>query len=427
MKKLLILTVLTAVHLHFGAPARAADDYTVHEWGTFTSVQGADGVQLAWNPLTVSELPKFVYSRKNPGKDMPNGLVSYLGSKDMLRTLQRMETPVIYFYSDREQIVDVTVRFPQGSVTEWYPQITAEARGSSNVMSGLRTIRWDQVKLHPRQRGGALETLLPKDPSGSHYYAAREAESDFLQISPGPAGQGTETEQFLFYRGVGDFQAPLRVTQTGADASSVRLENTGTEELRHLFVSTVKGTQAKFIFVPELAPGGSRVVKLAPGQGLTALSDVRAQLAAELRTALGTEGLFPAEAKAMVDTWDDSWFAEPGVRVLYTLPRAWTDRTLPLTLNPRPRDVVRVMVGRAELITPSMEWELMKQITRYSDGNSAVRAQAITDTRNLGLGRFLEPAAHRLESHVPVPELAVAARALIGEASKPSGKGLAAK
>jgi hypothetical protein len=69
----------------------------------------------------------------------------------------------------------------------------------------------------------------------------------------------------------------------------------------------------------------------------------------------------------------------------------------------------------------------MKQITRYSDGNSAVRAQAVTDTRKLGLGRFLEPAAHRLESYVPVTELAVAARALIGEASKPSGKGLAAK
>ena len=33
-----------------------------------------------------------------------------------------METPVIYFYSDREQTVNVRVRFPHGLITEWYPQ-----------------------------------------------------------------------------------------------------------------------------------------------------------------------------------------------------------------------------------------------------------------------------------------------------------------
>ena len=71
----------------------------------------------------------------------------------------------------------------------------------------------------------------------------------------------------------------------------------------------------------------------------------------------------------MVRTWDDSWFSEPGVRVLYTLPRAWTDRILPLTLEPKPRELARVMVGRAELITPPMEWELLKQVVRFADGD----------------------------------------------------------
>ena len=32
-----------------------------------------------------------------------------------------METPVLYFYSDKEQRATVRVDFPQGWITEWYP------------------------------------------------------------------------------------------------------------------------------------------------------------------------------------------------------------------------------------------------------------------------------------------------------------------
>jgi hypothetical protein len=102
-------------------PLRAAGqdrDYVAHEWGTFTSVQGADGVQMEWNPLTVSELPPFVYElNRVRGKNAPTLLLAKTG----LICRQRMETPVIYFYSDRERTLDVAVDFPQGTITEWYP------------------------------------------------------------------------------------------------------------------------------------------------------------------------------------------------------------------------------------------------------------------------------------------------------------------
>src|SRR5882672_4910339 len=79
-----------------------------HEWGTFTSVQGADGVALEWKPLETSKLPKFVYNWKNPGLGRVGKMGTSLSSltKESMSTLQRMETPVIYFYSDREQTVD---------------------------------------------------------------------------------------------------------------------------------------------------------------------------------------------------------------------------------------------------------------------------------------------------------------------------------
>ena len=71
----------------------------------------------------------------------------------------------------------------------------------------------------------------------------------------------------------------------------------------------------------------------------------------------------------MVKTWDDSWFAEQGTRVLYTLPQQWTDGVLPLAITPAPKEVRRVFVGRAELITPAMEWALLREVVLRDDAS----------------------------------------------------------
>jgi len=196
---------------------------------------------------------------------------------------------------------------------------------------------------------------MPQDPSGSHYYAARETEADFLQVATtGKKSKATktETEKFLFYRGVAQFQAPLTVIQLGENGEKVELKNNGAEELRHLFVYQVADGRAKVAFVAELAPGATRAVALAR-RSAEPLSDTRSRLTTELVQALTSEGLFRPEAEAMFKTWEDSWLTEPGLRVLYTLPRAWTERTLPLRIEPEPQDITRVMVGRIELITPN--------------------------------------------------------------------------
>jgi hypothetical protein len=87
--------------------------------------------------------------------------------------------------------------------------------------------------------------------------------------------------------------------------------------------------------------------------------------------------------------------------VLYVLPRPWTDRVLPLTLTPAPRELVRVMVGRAELISPACEQSLATQVERFGRGDEIARRQAVTDARALGLGRFMEAALRRLIQQQP--------------------------
>src|SRR6266850_1715555 len=108
--------------------AKSGGTYTAHEWGTFTSVQAGDGVLLDWRPLESSRLPRFVYDWKKPGLNRQGTSLLAFGKGAML-TLQRMETPVIYFYADKEQTVDVTVDFPTGKKKERYPQ--AEQLGPS--------------------------------------------------------------------------------------------------------------------------------------------------------------------------------------------------------------------------------------------------------------------------------------------------------
>src|SRR5438876_8995511 len=82
--------------------------FVAHEWGTFTSVQGGDGVLLDWRPLETSRLPKFVYDWKHPGLKRQSAGGGAPFTKTVLMTLQRMETPVIYFYAEEKQSVDVT-------------------------------------------------------------------------------------------------------------------------------------------------------------------------------------------------------------------------------------------------------------------------------------------------------------------------------
>ena len=99
--------------------AAQSGDLVVHEWGTFTSIAGPDGQAVQWRPLTgPSDLPCLVTLHNPTSINIPpQGLPG-------LKATVRMETPVLYFYSTSEQTVRASVTFPQGLISEWYPQAT---------------------------------------------------------------------------------------------------------------------------------------------------------------------------------------------------------------------------------------------------------------------------------------------------------------
>jgi hypothetical protein len=416
---------LVAVTLFIAPQAVSAatdDPFVVHEWGTFTTVQGADGEQIWWRPPASVDLPDFVYRAAVGGDDRP---VTF-SPKD-LSALARMETPVIYFYSQRERVADVRVLFRGGNLTEWYPQATrvaAHSKQGERVAQATVytmpsrdtrqfTIEWNGVKILARDtREMALDKLIrSKAGTGDHYFIARETDANFLRIAAPQARSRVEHERDLFYRGLGYFQAPLAIGMD-ADERALSLNAREIERIQGAFLVSIRKGMMRYQQLEGAIATAATVID--PNtQPFGALEDVRKVAMQDMARALVDAGLYEKEARAMVNTWQDQWFAEEGTRVLYLLPRAWTDRTLELQVSPQPDQVVRVMVGRAELITPSVARELKQQILTYSTGDAKAKSRAVDNVRALGLGRFLYAATDSLRSDAQDRAFAIATGELL--------------
>jgi hypothetical protein len=308
-------------------PAKAhdtADGLKVHEWGTFTSIAGTDGRAAEWQPFGGrDDLPCFVNRIKNDEL-----------AKSRLSGTVRMETPVLYFYAPRELTVAAEVRFPQGVITEWYPQakLSPVSRDPKDGSIALRdgVIAWHRVTVSP---GTAPE--FPANPGASHYDAARAVEAAPLRV-------GEDQERFLFYRGVGRFALPLSALLT--ENGDLEVQNLGGTQLGGIILFEKRGD--KIGFRMRTALKAEEKVVIAP----PSLDGEAALLRAEIEQLLVDQGLYPAEARAMVETWRDSWLEE-GTRLLYIVPRETIDAVLPLSIDPAPAELARVFMGRMELIT----------------------------------------------------------------------------
>ena len=350
----LLLSVCVAYGLVTGKHAPDAP-LSVHEWGTFTSIAGKDGAAIEWRPLDGSaDLPKFVEHLANT--DFKGGL----------RGTIRMETPVLYFYSPNETSVSVHASFSKGLITEWYPHAFVPAIDPRRdyCLEQKRTegaITWTNVSVEP----GTAPDFPADGLSDDRYYAARATSADPISIE---TPSGPQRERFLFYRGVTSIQPPLAAT-AGAD-NSIRLDYHFSDPIPATIVFERRNSKLGYRV---LGPLSDETTVAAPS-----LEGSADSLFSTLEGVLISQGLFPDEAHAMLETWKDSWFDE-GSRVLYVVPRRFVDSVLPLSIQPSSAQLTRVFVGRLELITPATQ-------------RAVEAAFASNDQTTLArYGRFLEP------------------------------------
>ncbi len=346
--KAIVLSFASAALLAAFASTGTSDPtpVIVHEWGTFTSIAGADGTEVEWLPQAgPTDLPCFVEGNRFNGKVNLSGTV-------------RMETPVLYFYAARNTTVNVTVRFPQGIITEWFPP-AAITPGNGPVLPGSgNTIAWRNVKVSP----GVAEDF-PVEDRASHYYAARRTGAAALQA-------GSDKEKFLFYRGVGRFALPIAAIVDVDGKVAVR--NPRDQPIGDIILFDNHG--GRIVYEVRRALGGQVIVD-------PPVADQEPTL--ELEKMLLANGLYADEAAAMIETWRDSWFEE-GTRLFYLVPRPAIDTILPLEIDPKPAGVARVFVGRMELVTPATEKEI----------KDALLANHVATLR--AHGRFLQAIGRRI-------------------------------
>jgi hypothetical protein len=380
----------------------------VHEWGTFTMLSSSNGQPTRWyQPYSdLAELPRF--ARRN---------ISRL--KEGAATV-RMETPVLYFYPEKEMDISVSVSFAYGKISERFPaslpnpalleslaqtppfaiSLAADTQAVTDAQAILHDgAYWSGKLLPPDHSDAQLIPAVPTSHRGDNYAAARHVPEAWIFRSHTPVIK-TENqpdihpvEKFIFYRGLGESRPLVRASMS--DSTTFHFTNDSEAESSFQIALQVTGDRATYIKMPSV-PRIDK--KLSPEKQITSVSaqlpketislaQADKELSALFLAELTARGLTDAEAKAMIATWNHTWFAEPGTRVFTIVDRAWLDQVLPLEIKPTPKNIERVFVARLEIVSPSTETQLCDLLlTKSISDDHAAQLQAMQ------LGRFLHGA-----------------------------------
>lgn len=401
--------------------------YDLHEWGTFTTVSGSNGQLLAGLEVEEEHLPPFVYShtgmKSRPSMSDNN---QFIISKSLLKSSKdslylsassfkgmrranlrnvtvKMETPVIYFYGDDAPKVNVKVGFNGGTISQWYPNRKSgdtpnkvtfdELKDASKIRQqvGERemvildlldfsknyqgSIEWD-VEVIPKSQADTALTFKPSETTTWNY--PRVSDANMIKV-------GGEYEDFLFYRGIGNFPLPV-VFSVDAD-ETLHVENKSEEAIPFGFAFENKNGSFYYKVINGIEPGESEQV--AENEWVKP-KDEQLEVFQEMRKGLVAQGLTIEESNGMIKTWWKSYFGQPGLRVFWVVPQGELEKTLPLTVSPEPEKQVRVMVGRADVMRPRMEQKMIAALGTH-------------DFRYYQQDRFILPYTNRLKQIVKKP------------------------
>ena len=372
----------------------ALAQFEAHEWGTFTSLVGSNGITQNGMYHEDEPLPPFVHgfgvtqgslapppvTPPRPPFPRPCHSKICFGQDffDQNVITQKMDTPVIYFYSDVQRSLDVNVRFPEGLITETFPAPVATSPSLGNVRQAANGNTTFHVDVLPTQAGN-----IPYVDGSNIYSHARNVASNIVR-------SGTEEEKYIFYRGIGRFQPRISITSEGG-ALRVRTPSAADRPQAMFLVHVNEAGSGQLMQLSmrkdEASVDDQDIVALedhsipGPRKGIESGETARNPLIFALTEA----GLNNDEAAAMVNTWENGYLKVPGLRLLYILPRPEVDTVLPLTITPAPEKLARVFVGRIEVMLDTEEQAILAKVLK---ARSAFQADS--------LGRFAEPKLRRV-------------------------------
>lgn len=321
-----------------------------------------------------------------------------------------METPVIYFHSAESFRAKVNVAFVGGTISQWYPtrcsgeSLPEPPPSSHPEINPVPAEKW-RIDFAEPYRGGIeweVDVLSPGESRAARVFKPRDTvkwlrarvpEANTVRTASG------ETENYLFYRGIGNFTPGLHASVSADE--TLHMNNQTGGDIPYLLVFQQFGYRVSW----HARQGGLKAgesLDLAE-TSLTAADGFPAPVYESMKSGLTACGLLESEAHAMVQTWWSSYFETEGLRVFWVLPAATTDRILPLTVTPPPAKIVRVLVGRSEVLRPRQEraWLAASRLT----GDNAASWKYTVNNDRFGLA-----IEERVRALASVPTASVGSR-----------------
>jgi len=346
MKKLLVTLSLIVSLSH--AQKLTNNDFIMHEWGSLNVIQGSDQAIIGGLVDDQSDLPEFVHVwEKNPKKVYPAPLI--------------IEKPIIYFYTNQVKRISVKVECPKGIVTQWWPAASDYApnpskNGNIAALTG-GMVTWNDLFLRPQEN--IDNSFLMNTDNHLWWPVARNTDSAIISNAEGIS------EKFLFYRGISDYSPSLKANYENDKWSFNSDKDKSFKNVMTIHVSKDKNASIKYY----------------PSLILNDISeptsiDTPAEAATILQSTLESAGLYTKEAKGMVEIWKDTLFSTPGTRFIYFMKDETLEEMLPLTINPTPTEIKRIMLVRVEMLNKERENIIKDWISQLADPSYKVRDTA---------------------------------------------------
>ncbi len=375
---IILIPSLFLFHFSFLGFNLFQSDFVIHEWGTFSSRVDKNGKQISGQrfegrtslPEQVYRLidqtiatdknqdEKYYYSKNNTGSGYSVGDGTegdaYTGINIQNDTI-RMETPVLYFYSEKELDISIDVKFPNGSIGEWFPKrengelISKDYFEYHSLIDPFESKKILDLKNYTGNISWKAKILEPKNKSNfsistkaNEWISPRETESNLVQI-------GNEIEKYIFYRGIANFDNPIstKIKREGKE-KILSLNNLLNEKIPFVFVlQNNYSTKKKFVFWSgSLKENQNFQISLNEKEA----KDFSENHILEFKQALEKAGLYPKEANAMMNTWKESYFEkQSGLTIFYIVPEKKLNQLLPIKFSVQPDEFKRAFIGRIKI------------------------------------------------------------------------------
>lgn len=345
----------------------ASAELEVHEWGSINIVTGQKQLVVGDIADDQSDLPHFV---------------EVWSSQAQLRPIM-IEKPILYFYTDTKQTVSVTVNYPNGIFTQWWPTPNTfsprHLAPNAPLPENNGQLQW-HVTLDPTD---AADNQLP--PMEDHIWWPIAREVDAATVISSAGG----TEKFLFYRGAGTFTPTLKVDIS--DQGAFLLSNTENATSREIYTVQVEnGKDPQITYLPALSAAPL----------LLKNADAASK---HLQSRLEEKGLFPKEAAGMVSIWKKAMFEAPGQRAMYMMEKEDIDKMLPLNIHPAPEKTVRAFLIRFECLSPGVKSDLEAWIAQL--GASSYQERKEAEKKLMETGRLGEAVMRSALENTKDPEI----------------------